>query len=278
MPDDIIASDPNANLPDHARRMQDLLGGVANIANTIADAGGVSTGLPFMGINQQGFWSYGQDRTEVEPGSRWAIDVRTLQHGYIAWPDQKAKERKPLGEKMVPANSPLPDLATLPNVGQPYQVQFAFQLMCMSGEDKAAQALFKNGSYGAKAAIQSLVEELRKQARVNINLMCPVIELQVRSYFHPDWKRDIYNPVFAIKKWITFEDYDALAQGPAIVQAEPEPAAAPAPVQPEPEPAAAPAPKAAARGNGRRAAPAPEPAPANPPARRRPSARNQPPA
>jgi hypothetical protein len=270
MPDDIIPSDTNAHLPDHARRMQDLLGGVANIANTIADAGGVASGLPYMGINQQGFWSYGQDRTEVEPGSRWAIDVRTLQHGYIAWPDQKAKERKPLHEKMVSANSRLPDLNTLPDVGQPYQVQFAFQLMCLSGEDGGAQALFKNGSYGAKAAIQSLVEELRKQARVNIDLMCPVIELQVRSYFHPDWKRDIYNPVFAIKKWITFEDYDALAQGPAIVQTEPEPE----PVKPAP--AAAPAPeKAAARGNGRRAAPAPEPEPANPPARRRP-ARNQP--
>src|SRR4029077_8946111 len=160
---DDLPTTPTQSLPDHVQRMNDLLGGVANIAHSIAEAGGVASGLPFVGINSDGVWSYGQERTEVEEGSLWAIDIRTWQHGYIAWPPESAKERKPLGEKMVPANMRLPAIETLPDVGSPYQLQFAFELLCMSGEDAGTMAMFKNGSYGAKTAIQTLVEEVRRQ-------------------------------------------------------------------------------------------------------------------
>jgi len=271
MNDRNVPAAPSNNLPDAAGRMQDLLGGLANVANSIAEAGGVASAFPFIGINGDGIWSYGQERTEVEEGSEWGIDCRTMQHGYIAWPDQKSKDRKPLGERMVPANSPLPLLQSLPDVGQPYQLQFAFELLCMSGEDAGTMALYKNGSYGAKVIVQNLVEELRKQAKTDPSRLCPIVVLEIRSYFHNEWKKTIYNPVLQIQRWVSFDEYDGFEKTNAPQTAQ---VAAPEP-EPEPEPvAAAPAPRRRAAAQAA-AAKAPEPAPA-PAGRRRPSSRTQP--
>ncbi len=250
------------HLPDAAGRIEELLGGMANIQNSIMEAGGVAGGLPFIGINNSGIWAFGQDRTEVEAGSHWAIDIRSWKHGYIAWPGQNAKERKPLGERMVAASQPLPVLSSLPDVGQPYQLQFSFELLCMTGEDQGVIALYKNGSYGAKVIVQDLVEKVRAQAKVDPSKLCPLVELAIRSYFHTEWKKDIYNPVLQIQRWISFTDYDTFggdeAEAPAIK----------GPVR-EPE--------VAARGNGRRRAPEPKPTPKPAPvASRRPGRRVQP--
>jgi hypothetical protein len=263
-----------ANLPDHARRMQDLLGGLSNIATTIAESGGVASQFPFIGINNDGVWAFGQDRTEVEAGSLWAVDVRSWKHGYIAWPPNTAKERKPLGERMVSAGERLPDVHALPDVGQPYQIQFSFELLCVSGVDKGTIALYKNGSYGAKVAVQALVDEVRKQARLDPSRLCPVVELLIRDYFHKEWKKTIYNPILGIKKWISADEYDAFdkkaseAAPEAIVDAPP-------PSEPDPEsPRGAPA---AAHGTGRKLPPeTPQPTVASGAGRRRPSSRTQP--
>jgi hypothetical protein len=260
-----VPTTTTTQLPDHINRMQDLLGGVANIANSIAEAGGVASGFPFIGINSDGVWSYGQERIAVEQGSHWAIDIRTWQHGYIAWPPNTAKERKPLGERMVPASSPLPVLASLPDVGVDYQLQFSFELLCTNGEDAGVMALYKNGSYGAKVIVQNLVEEVRKQARNDPTRLCPVVELMIRSYFHQEWKKTVHNPVLQIQKWITFEEYDGFEKiiGTAVADT---------PVTPVAEPEV----RAAARGQGRpAAAPQPAPAPAPTPRGRRPG-RTQP--
>jgi len=268
MAEDNIPTTTRTQLPDAAGRIADLLGGLNNVQNSIQEAGGVASAFPFIGINGDGIWAYGQERTEVEEHSLWAVDIRSWQHGYIAWPPNTSKDRKPLAERMVPASSPLPALASLPAVPVEYQLQFSFELLCMSGEDSGVMALYKNGSYGAKVIVQNLVEEVRKQAKVDATRLCPVVELQIRSYFHQEWKKTIYNPVLQIHKWISFEEYDGFEKvgggstAPAIE--------APAPVA---EPA--PAPRAAARGNGRPAAPAPAPEPA-PVARGRRTTRTQP--
>jgi len=271
--DDNLPATTRTQLPDAEGRVADLLGALVNIQNSIAETGGIASGLPFLSINSNGVWYHGQDRTEVEDGSLWAIDIRTWKHGYIAWPGQHAKERKPLGERMVPASSPLPVLSSLPDVGEPYQLQFAFELLCMSGADTGVVALYKNGSYGAKVIVQDLVEKVRAQAKVDPSRLCPIVVLDIRSYYHQEWKKTIYNPVLQIQRWISFEEFDGFDQ---VAPAQTEELSAPAPKAPEPE--------VAARGNGRRtAAPQPAPAPAAEanrpipmPTGRRPGRRTQP--
>jgi len=239
--DQVVPLNQNANLPDHVRRMQDLLGGVSNIANSIQDAGGVANGLDFIGVNGDGQWSFGKNRTEVQEGSLWAVDVRTLAHGYIAWPPAGQKDRKPLGERMVPANSPLPVLSSLPDVGVPYQLQFGFEIRCLTGEDAGETMQYKNGSRGAKVMIQELVNEVRKQSRIDAERLSPVVSLEIRNYFHPEWRKTIYEPVLKISKWISYDEYDASADAAPAPAPEPEP-------EPTPEPVA---PRVAGRGNGR---------------------------
>ena len=185
-----------------------MLGGSPTSQNSIAEAGGVALAFPFIGINGDGIWAYGQDRTEVEEASLWAVDIRSWQHGYIAWPPNTSKDRKPLAERMVPASSPLPLSRRCRRFPWSYQLQFAFELLCMTGEDAGTMALYKNGRYGAKVIVQTLVEEVRKQAKVDQSKLCPVVELEIRSYFHQEWKKTIYNPVLQIHKWISFEEYD----------------------------------------------------------------------
>ncbi len=234
-------------LPDHENRIADLLGGMANIANSIAEAGGVAGMFPFIGINNDGIWAFGPDRIEVEQNSHWAIDIRTWQHGYIAWPPADAKERKPLGERMVPASSALPVMTSLPDVGAKWQLQFAFELLCLTGADTGVMALYKNGSYGAKVLVQNMVDEVRKQARLDPTKLCPVVILDIRSYVHKEWKKTIYNPVLQIQKWISFEEFDNIEKLVPVEETAPAPAAEPARGRPA-------EPVAAARGNGRRTA------------------------
>lgn len=256
MSDDNTPVKTNGNLPDHVGRMQDLLDGISNIANSIADAGGVASGLPFIGLNGDGQWSFGQERLKAQPGSKWAVDIRTLSHGYIAWPDPGTKDRKPLGERMVPANSPLPPLSSLPNVGVPYQQQFSFEMLCLSGDDKGTLAIYKNGSHGAKKLIQALVNDIRKQARLDPESLCPVATLEVESYFNAKWGKTNHNPVLNILYWIGYGDYD---NNDDPEDAPPPPAPEPVVTPPRPQEATpTPQPKAAARGQGR-PAPAPEP-------------------
>jgi hypothetical protein len=259
MSDELVTQNHDANLPDHANRMQDLLAGITNISNSIAEAGGVASGVPFIGINGDGVWSWGQERTLVEPRSQWAFDVRTLAHGYIAWPDDKSKDRKPLGEKMVPASMTLPAITSMPDVGTPWQLQFGCEMKCFSGEDDGVLAQYKNGSSGAKTMIKTLVEEVRKQARRDATRLIPICELEIRPWFSQEWKKTFYAPIAKIVRWISEGEYDDHEQPEPVVAAIEPPTAAPA---------AASQPRAAARGQGR-TAPTPEPAPAPEPAPRR---------
>lgn len=261
---EITLSRPDANLPDHANRMQDLLAGITNIANSIAEAGGVASGVPFIGINGNGVWSWGQERTEVEHKSLWAFDVRTLAQGYIAWPANTSKDRKPLGEKMVPASMPLPAITAMPDIGVPWQLQFGCEMKCFSGEDDGVLAQYKNGSSGAKTMIKALVEEVRKQARRDATRLIPVCELEIRPWFSQEWKKTFYAPIAKIVRWISEADYDDHSEPEPAVAAIESPAAVAAAPTPVPQP------RAAARGQGR-TAPAPEPAaaPAPEPAPRR---------
>src|SRR5262249_34972614 len=94
---------------------------LANV-NTAAIIG--RTGLPmllFKSREDSGTWGFGQKRTIPEPGSRWAVNPLTFKYGFICFGDNN----KVLGERLVPISQPKPVITELPDMGFPWQEEWA---------------------------------------------------------------------------------------------------------------------------------------------------------
>ena len=85
-----------------------------------------------------GTWLFGQKQTIAEDGSRWAINPRSFQRGFICFGDGNKK----LGERLLPVSQPMPDSRT-PRQGLEWQEQWAVNLKCLSGTDAGIEVIFK---------------------------------------------------------------------------------------------------------------------------------------
>jgi hypothetical protein len=77
------------------------------------------SGLPLMQFKSResnGTWVFGQRRTVVEEGSRWAINPTTFKWGFISFDN----DNKPT-ERLVPISQPKPDITQLPDTGFKWQ-------------------------------------------------------------------------------------------------------------------------------------------------------------
>lgn len=158
-------------------------------------------GDPFLRLLRDGTWVYGAENTEVEAGSLWAVDPRTLQHGYACWSkgeDNDAGEL--LGEAMVSLFQTKPNVHELPQHGFPWAEQIAMTLRCASGEDEGVQVLYKVTSKGGMNAARVLLQALLKQVDADPANLVPLIELQFATYQHKKWGK-IYTPVLRIEEW-----------------------------------------------------------------------------
>ena len=201
----------------------EITAGLGNLITSIGAAGGIGGGMSFLNVDQNtGGWAYGADRTQCEPNAEWALDTRTLKHGYSAW-----KEGKLLGESMYPISQPLPPVTTLRDVGAPYAGSFSVELRCLGGEDKGTRTLYKTNSMGGRNAFAKLVEILVNRLRGGSPMIFPIVLLRSSSYHNGTYNKKIYTPVFHVVRWV---DVRGNSEGGAP--------AAPAPA-PTPQPAAA---------------------------------------
>ena len=104
-----------------------------------------------------GTWMFGQKRTIVEAGSRWAVNPTTFKRGYICFGDAN----KVLGERLVPVSQPMPDLTELPDKGFAWQEQWAVNLKCLDGTDAGAEVVYKPTTVGGIQAVAGLIEAVR---------------------------------------------------------------------------------------------------------------------
>jgi len=166
---------------------------------------------PYLRMDKGGHWIYGQEGTEVERGSQWAIHPGSIQQGYVCWtryPEEDKRSNEKLGEVMVPASQPLPVVTSLPQHPFPWTEQVAFHVACVNGEDKGLQTQYTCTSYGGmqevkerlfKAMIGQIDREAGKGADARI---VPIIELESDSYIHKKYGRT-YTPSFKIVGWST---------------------------------------------------------------------------
>lgn len=180
-------------------------------------------GLPFLRMGKDGLWVYGAENTEVEEGSLWAINIWSMQVGFIAWGAQGTREEGTvLGEQLASIAAAEPVLMqNLPDVGVPWSECNAFDLLCISGEDKGTTVKFKTNSVGGKRAFNDLLKVVYAALDDGSGKVVPIVELDSDNYQHPKYGK-IYTPVFTIKKWVMPDDKELGGAGapPAAASAE----------------------------------------------------------
>ena len=84
-----------------------------NAVDTSTVAG--RSGLPMLQFKRDGdgTWSYGQKRTVVEDGSRWAVNPVSFKWGYISF----TNDNKVAAEKLISVSQPKPEVGELPKGG-----------------------------------------------------------------------------------------------------------------------------------------------------------------
>jgi hypothetical protein len=176
-------------------------------------------GMVILKMDRTGHWIFGADQTEVESGSKWAVNPYSFIHGYIAWGDGAV-----LGEKMVSMTQPLPEVeAAPPGASKGWEQQIGVSLKCIDGEDAGMEARFTTTSVGGKRAVQELALAVAGQVDKDQSKPVPIVTLGKDHYQHKSYGR-IYTPVFDVVEWVSMDGKTDAAQEPEAPAAEPAPA------------------------------------------------------
>lgn len=195
----------------------------------------VGSNMPILRLNKSGQWGFGPSNEDVQPGSHWAINILSLQHGWCCWVDSgDANSKNTLeGELMVSMTKPKP-AQPAPIKGTEWKEQRVFQLRCLDGEDEGAEVIYKAGSYGGMQAVDTLLGLIQRQLARDPAHPHPVVTLEAVFYQHNKWGK-IANPVFNLTGFVDTSGATAEIATPRPI--EPQPPKPPAP-PPEPPPAA----------------------------------------
>jgi hypothetical protein len=184
--------------------LQGLKAGLQNVRASLPTS--MTDALLKMG--KDGIWVYGAENIEVEAGALWAINPMSIRHGYACWTNYDVKEKKKnelLGEVMVLAGQAKPLKSDLSDLGWDWADQISFSAMCLNGEDKGTQVLYKTTSVGGINAVGKVLDALVAQLDKDPDHPVPVIELDTDSYTHKQWGKT-YVPIMVIKRWMELTD------------------------------------------------------------------------
>jgi len=196
---------------------EDLAKSLNNAAVSMPSVGGDQQYLKMLTKGRDaGTWVYGQEETEVEEGSLWAINPLSIKHGYVAWDTHAGGA--PVQEIMVSINRQLPSKDSLPVLppGTPskkapnvpvdleYADQRSFDAVCISGADEGVTVEYKQSSAGSMKLFSKVVNALLDQVSKG-DAIVAVGKWGFSSYDHKTYG-EIYNPEFEIVEWRTVED------------------------------------------------------------------------
>ena len=198
---------------------------VASLATSLRklESAAGPAGIVILKMDRTGHWVFGADQTEVEDGSRWAINPFSFVHGFIAWGDGEV-----LGEKMASVSDPLPELdAAPPGAKKGWETQVGMSLKCISGEDTGMEARFTTTSVGGKRAVQELAVAIATQVEKDQATPVPIVTLGNEHYQHKSYGR-IFTPAFGVSEWVSLTAEAGAPAAPAPAPAVEAPAPAPA--------------------------------------------------
>ena len=199
---------------------------------------------PILRMGTDGIWVYGQENTEVEEESTWAINPLSIQHGFVCWTNKAKGEGKNelLGEVYAPMTSEPIDMASLPKhinekTGEPWPWKAAttVQLKCISGEDEGVAVIYKPSSIGGANAMQAILDALEEQLNAGSDQIVPIVEMSNDHYQHKQYGKT-YVPMFSIVSWADMDGTtDEEAEAPKAVEKPVEKPKKKKAKQPEPE-------------------------------------------
>ena len=178
----------------------DLIKGLTNMQQEIRGSTG---GMPFLRLLRTGVFAYGPENIEPEADSLWAINPRSVHHGWAAWGDGEL-----IDEVMLPFNTPLTPKSELQDYGVDWAQQFSVLMQCVSGEDKGQTVMYKGTSIGLHNAVKGILEAIVTQAQADPDHIVPVVELNVDSYHHKKYGETFY-PVLDIVEWLSMDGESA---------------------------------------------------------------------
>jgi hypothetical protein len=167
-----------------------LMRGIEQTRSTIGTAGG----KPFLRLSRAGDYIYGPQNVDVQDGSHWAVNLASLEHGWVCWGDGEL-----LGQIMVDVRLPQPQRPPAVE-GYGFEPQFGMSLACISGDDKGVEVIYKNNSLGYKKAFDQILADIRARYMLDQQFYWPVIELNTSSYPHKKYGQ-IFEPIFKIVGW-----------------------------------------------------------------------------
>ena len=187
--------------------LSSLRKGVQNVRQALP----TSSVFPILKLGKDGIWVYGQENTEVEEESLWAINPMSIQHGYVCWTDKAKGEGKNelLGEVYAPMTAAPIDPSNLQD-HSPWKWKPAttMQLKCISGEDEGQEVIYKPSSLGGSNAMDALLSELEKQLDTGSDEVVPVAELVSDHYMHKQYGKT-YIPQFDVKSFMAMDGVEA---------------------------------------------------------------------
>jgi hypothetical protein len=173
------------------------LGKTLNAVDTTSVIGG--GGMPMLSFKREGTWMFGQKRTIVEEGSRWAVNPLTFKWGFICFDGAN----KVIGERLVPVSQPKPEVAELPDKGFTWHEQWAVALKCIDGTDAGTETVYKPTTNGGLQAIAGLIEAVRDRLNggEHDGKVVPIVQLRKDSYQKPPYGR-IWKPLLPVTGWM----------------------------------------------------------------------------
>ena len=176
------------------------LGAVLNAVDTASVIGHSS--MPMLQFKRDGggVWSFGQKRTVVENGSRWAVNPTTFKRGYICFGDGN----EVLGERLVSVSQEMPDSAQLADKGFPWVEQWAVNLKCLDGTDAGIEVIYKPTTVGGTQAVAGLIDVVRDRLNSNQHdgKVSPIVLLEKESYPHPQFGK-VWTPTLTVVDWMS---------------------------------------------------------------------------
>jgi hypothetical protein len=178
-----------------------LQAALANV-NTAAIIG--RTGLPMLLFKREGSgtWGFGQKRTIPEAGSKWAVNPLTFKYGYICFGDNN----KVLDERLVSVSQPKPLITEFPDMGSPWQEEWAVNMKCLDGADAGVEVIFKATTDGGVKAIVMMVDLVRDRLNSGQHdgKIAPIVLLEKDSYQHSQYGK-VWFPVLNTVDWMSLD-------------------------------------------------------------------------